>query len=373
MAALPDLVRRAVGAAGLALLLAFASSLARAGLGDAAARGRQLYHEGLAADRRAVSAISGSGELALPPAFAACVNCHGADGRGRAEGGVSVPPITWEQLDKPYGATTPGGRRRAAYDEATFHAALTRGVDPSGHTLAPAMPRYTLTPQESSDLAAYLRQIGERVIPGVSDDTILIGWRAPVGASTTITARVLEAWCADINNTGGIFQRRLRPVALGEGAQPVFAVLLAGEGQTDTSAALTLARSGVPVLIAGRALDSAHGNERCLFALFPADANPVVAGEMPPQSVEDYLGFVRRHSLPAEERDLQLALLASARVVLEALKNTGRELDREKFLAALETLSGVETGFTPPASFTPRRHVATSGAYAIPAHRFSPP
>jgi hypothetical protein len=129
----------------------------------------------------------------------------------------------------------------------------------------------------------------------------------------------------------------------------------------------------VPVLIAGRALDSAHGNERCLFALFPADATLAVAGEMPPQSVEDYLGFVRRHSLPAEEQDLQLALLASARVVLEALKNTGRELDREKFLTALETLSGVETGFTPPASFTPRRHVATSGAYAIPAHRFSPP
>lgn len=94
---------------------------------------------------------------------------------------------------------------------------------------------------------------------------------------------------------------------------------------------------------------------------------------MPPRSVEDYLGFARRHSLSADERELQLALLASARVILEALKNTGRELDREKFLTALEALSGVETGFTPPASFTPRRHVATSGVYAIPAHLFSPP
>jgi mono/diheme cytochrome c family protein len=353
-----------------ALILVAVATSAPASPAD---RGRVLYERGMGADGRPLAATVGTDGAPLPPAFSACANCHGADGRGRAEGGVNVPPITWEQLDKPYGATTPGGRRRAAYDESTFHAALTRGIDPSGHTLASAMPRYTLTSQESSDLAAYLRQIGERVIPGVSDDTIVIGWRAPAGMSATITARVLEAWCAEVNNTGGIFQRRLRPVALGEGAPPVFAVLLAGEGQTDTSAALTLARSGVPVLIAGRALDSAHGNERRLFALFPADANPVVAGEMPPQSVEDYLGFVRRHSLSAEERDLQLALLASARVVLEALKNTGRELDREKFLTALETLSGVETGFTPPASFTPRRHVATSGAYAIPAHRFSPP
>lgn len=340
---------------------------------SAAERGRLLYEQGIGADGRRLSAATGAEQALLPPTFSACLNCHGADGRGLTEGGVIVPPITWEQLDKPYGVTTPGARRRVAYDEATFHAALTRGVDPSGHTLAPAMPRYTLTSQESSDLAAYLRLIGERAIPGVSDDAILLGWRAPAGMSATITARVLEAWCADINNTGGIFQRRLRPVALGEGAQPVFAVLSIGEGRAETDAALALARSGVPVLIAGRALDSAHGNERRLFALFPAAATLAVAGEMPPQSVEDYFAFARRHSLPADERELQLALLASARVILEALKNTGRELDREKFLTALEALSGVETGFTPPASFTPRRHVATSGVYAIPAHRFSPP
>jgi hypothetical protein len=340
---------------------------------SSADRGRLLYEQGIGAGGRRLSAATGAEQVLLPPTFSACLNCHGADGRGRTEGGVIVPPIAWEQLDNPYGVTTPGGRRRVAYDEVTFHVALTRGVDPSGHTLAPAMPRYSLTPQESSDLAAYLRQIGERVIPGVSDDAILIGWRAPVGASATVAASVLEAWCAEINATGGIFQRRVRAVALGDGAQPAFAVLSIGEGRADSSAALALARSGVPVLIAGRAPGEERGHERCLFALLPADAAPHGAAEMPPKSVEYYLGFARRHSLSADERELQLALLASARVILEALKNTGRELDREKFLTALEALSGVETGFTPPASFTPRRHVATSGVYAIPAHLFSPP
>ena len=353
--------------------LALAAMVPASAQTSPADRGRLLYEQNIGADGLPLAATVGTDRAPLPASFAACLNCHGADGRGRVEGGLTTPEIRWARLAKPYGATLPGGRRRAAYDEAAFHVALTRGIDPSGQPLAPAMPRYSLIAQESADLASYLRQIGERAIPGVSDDTILLGWRAPAGASTAVASRVLDAWCADVNATGGVFRRRLRPVALGENAPPVFAVLSAGEARADQAAALALAQSGAPVLIAGRAPDPARTHERCLFALFPADPDRAPAAEMPPRAMDDYLAFVRHHDLPAEERDLQLALLSSARIFLEALKNTGRELDREKFLSALETLSGIETGFTPPASFTPRRHVATSGAYAIPTHPLSPP
>lgn len=332
-----------------------------------AERGRLLYERGIGTEGRRVPAFAGSDGAPLPDSFAACLNCHGPDGRGRTEGGLIVPAIAWAQLDKPYGATRSDGRRRTAYDEAAFHTALTRGLDSSGQPLATAMPRYSLTPQESADLAAYLRQIGQRAVPGVSDDTILVGWHAPAGQSAAVAGLVLEAWAAEVNAAGGVFRRQVKPIALGEGAPPVFAALTAGEGRSDTAAALALAQNKVPVLIAGRSPGPTHENERWLFALFPAGLGQPLAGEMPPRAVDEFLAFVRRHDLPPDERDLQLALLSSARLLLEALKNTGRDLDRDKFLGALESLSEVDTGFMPPAGFTRSRHIATSGGYTKPA------
>ena len=70
----------------------------------------------------------------------------------------------------------------------------------------------------------------------------------------------------------------------------------------------------------------------------------------------------RQRGLAGEGADL-----TSARLLLEALKNTGRDLDRAKFLSALESLSEVETGFTPPATFTRRSHIAAPGGYTRPA------
>ncbi len=332
-----------------------------------AERGRQLYERGTGTEGRRVPAFAGADGVPLPKAFAACLNCHGPDGRGRTEGGLTVPPIAWDQLDTPYGATRADGRRRAAYDEASFHQALTRGLDSSGQALATAMPRYSLTPQESADLAAYLRQIGQRAVPGVNDDTILLGWHAPAGMSAIVAGKVLEAWAAEVNAAGGVFRRLVKPLALGEDTPPVFAAITAGEGKADLAVPLALARNEVPVLVAGHAPGATPPQERWLFALFPAGPKrEPVGGEMSPQAVEDYLAFVRRHHLPAEERDLQLVLLGSARLLLEGLKNTGRDLDRDRFLAALESLSDVETGFTPPATFTRRSHVATSRGYAKP-------
>ena len=53
-------------------------------------------------------------------ALLACGNCHGHDGRGRPEGGVVPPDVTWQALSKPYGATDRFGRRRPAYTEPSW-------------------------------------------------------------------------------------------------------------------------------------------------------------------------------------------------------------------------------------------------------------
>ena len=37
----------------------------------------------------------------------ACANCHGFDGQGKPEGGITPSNLTWEVLSKPYGLHTP--------------------------------------------------------------------------------------------------------------------------------------------------------------------------------------------------------------------------------------------------------------------------
>jgi hypothetical protein len=55
--------------------------------------------------------------------------------------------------------------------------------------------------------------------------------------------------------------------------------------------------------------------------------------------------------------------LATVVVFEEALRRSGRDLSREKFLAALETFDDFETGLSPPLSFRPDRHIGSTGSY----------
>ena len=51
-----------------------------------------------------------------------------------------------------------------------------------------------------------------------------------------------------------------------------------------------------------------------------------------------------------------------AMAFVEGLKRAGRDLTREKFIAALETLRGFETGFTLPTTFTSTDHEGNKAA-----------
>ena len=115
----------------------------------------------------------------LPATTLACVQCHGADGRGRPEGGVTPSDITWANLIRPYGVAHPDGRRHSAYTAALFGRAVTMGWDPAGHDLSVAMPRYEIAPEDLSDLIAYIRQIDQVTVPGVSESSIRLGIALP--------------------------------------------------------------------------------------------------------------------------------------------------------------------------------------------------
>jgi len=142
-------------------------------------RGREIYLHGSIPGGRPIRAVLGQSREPVDAALLACGNCHGHDGRGRPEGGVEPPDVTWQALCKPYGATDRFGRRRPAYTESLLGRVVTMGLDSSGRQLEAVMPRYLLSPEDLADLVAYLTVLGGDLDPGLSSSTITIGALLP--------------------------------------------------------------------------------------------------------------------------------------------------------------------------------------------------
>lgn len=170
----------------------------------AAQEGRRIYTTGESSSgHRIVASVAGE---ELPGSLLACLNCHGADGRGLAEGGVVPSDITWLELTKPYATTAVNGRRRPPYDEARLRRAITSGVDAAGNTLNSAMPRYAMPDAALSELIGYLKAIGDATTPGVSAEAIQLSTIVPQSGAGRDVAAVLRAYFAE---AGAIHGRRI--------------------------------------------------------------------------------------------------------------------------------------------------------------------
>jgi len=203
----------------LVLLALTAPLLLESGLEGAAeltpeeVRGRQVYQEGTSPSGGTIVAVLGDAQIEIPASSVPCASCHGKDGRGRPEGGVSPSDLRWGSLTRPYGVTHPGGRTHPAYDERLLKRAVSLGFDPAGNTLHVAMPRFRMSLQDMADLVAYVKRLGGDPAPGVSETVVRIGVvLPPPGALAPLGAAVraaLEAQCARWNTEGGIYGRTL--------------------------------------------------------------------------------------------------------------------------------------------------------------------
>src|SRR5512146_2566769 len=77
-------------------------------------RGRQIYLRGSGAEGREIAAVLGDGAAQVSAGILPCVQCHGWEGRGRAEAGIPPTDITWAAL------TAPDGRGHPHYTEGTL-------------------------------------------------------------------------------------------------------------------------------------------------------------------------------------------------------------------------------------------------------------
>lgn len=214
----------------LALLVATAGAHVAAGeaLSASERAGKRLYMEGVAASGAKVIARVGVQGAPMPATVLPCANCHGEDGRGRPEGGVRPPVISWQELAKPYGhyhdpRAGGGGRRHPAFDEVGFVRAVTEGVDPAGNRLDPAMPRYQMAASDLRDLIAYLKRIDSDLDAGLGEThvrvaLVLQGAAGPGGEAAPIVRAVVEAAMSAVNAAGGVHGRKVELVEVDGGA-----------------------------------------------------------------------------------------------------------------------------------------------------------
>lgn len=230
-------------------------------------RGRRIFSEGVSPSGAKIEAVL-TGDVIMDAATMPCVGCHGEDGLGRPEGGLEPSNITWEALSKPYGGRGQDGREHAAYDLASLRKAITIGVDPSGNSLHPSMPRYRMASADLDDLIAYLQVLGEPWAVGISDSTIALLTILPAADPTVgipAVEQVLRAYFTEVNDRGGVFGRRLEldVLRLASGSpidaqlaelrsrlveRPPFAVIAPHMGEAEAALIDWLAREQVPVI-----------------------------------------------------------------------------------------------------------------------------
>ncbi len=178
--------------------------------------GKRLYREGSLLSGDALQAIV-SHDVPVTGSQWRCETCHGRSGLGGVEGGTLVPPITAEVLFDPlalrkedqfanlfeeretlqFRAAVRNPRSRPPYTELTLATALRQGVDPAGHPLDPAMPRYRLSDQDLANLCAYLESLGRTPPSGIDDTTIhfaTVITEGVVPADRESLLSILEAW-----------------------------------------------------------------------------------------------------------------------------------------------------------------------------------
>lgn len=464
------------------------------------AAGKRLYLEGTSPSGSQFEAILNDGETRAPGHLMPCGSCHGSDGHGRAEGGVAPSDITWRVLSHSSRTNSNFAPPRRAYDAISLRHAIVDGIDPDGHGLGLAMPRYRISPRDLNNLIAYLEILGNEPEPGVTGDRIRIGALAPaISASTAGDLAVLRAYFDELNQHGGIYNRKIElvtfqapgsavdvPQALKQFIEQenVFALLAPLAPGNDGGTAALLERQPLPTIVtfAGSSdasasensqvfyvlsglfqqtdalvkfasdRHSAHGPPAIVFpedmhsladytvkrcramslgdalsfryvqfnarsaaawlsrqnvhtvfflgngqelqdllknasnltvlqpgplagrALFDSDSElahhvflsfPTLPSDVAPEAFEEFHLLLRKHGLSSSEAGSSLLALASAKVLVEALRQSGRHLTRATLLGALTHLDDFNTGLTPPVSYRPDRRIGTLQAYVV--------
>ncbi|MFI5103644.1 MAG: ABC transporter substrate-binding protein, partial [Terriglobales bacterium] len=227
--------------------------------------GKLIYSQGESPAGNPLEAVLA--DTTVPATLMPCASCHGADGKGRAEGGITPSEITWSALMRARETDHALERRRPAYDLGTLRKVLREGVDPAGNELGITMPRYQISDGDLESLIAYLRQLGVKSDPGVTAASVRIATvvpaTGPMAESGASVAELLRAYFAELNQQGGVYGRKIEldvietrdtPAATADAvlefvrAHEVFAVVSLLAPGAERQVADAMEASGIPAI-----------------------------------------------------------------------------------------------------------------------------
>ena len=170
-------------------------------------RGELIYRLG---DTQTGKAFLGEDRLEAPSTLFPCLNCHGEQGAGSKEAGLTAPNVTWQQLLLPFRKDLNGGVPRTPYNASSFGSALNLGVNSEGVQFGNMMPRYSLNNEEIQALVDYLTRIESQSYRGIGDKQIHFLLRLPDSHSVAQAMRETVALFTDATNErGGVYRREL--------------------------------------------------------------------------------------------------------------------------------------------------------------------
>ncbi len=107
-------------------------------------------------------------------------------------------------------------------------------------------------------------------------------------------------------------------------------------------------------------LKAPQGFHKRIFIPFPTTPTDQSA-----EGINEFRAFIGKHKLPNSNIASQMLAYSAARVLVEVLKITGRDLTRERFVSAVESLYEYKTGLIPALTFGPNRRIGSLGAYVV--------
>jgi ABC-type branched-subunit amino acid transport system substrate-binding protein len=112
--------------------------------------------------------------------------------------------------------------------------------------------------------------------------------------------------------------------------------------------------------LSGRDLSVQPESKNKIFLAFPT-----VPSDVSSEGTAEFRALQEKYKIAPRHTAAQLSAFAAAKVFVEGLTRAGRDLNREKFINALDTLYDYDTGVTPRLTFGPNRRVGAAGAHIV--------
>jgi ABC-type branched-subunit amino acid transport system substrate-binding protein len=94
-------------------------------------------------------------------------------------------------------------------------------------------------------------------------------------------------------------------------------------------------------------------------------AFPTIPADISPAGAAEYIGLLQKNKLISTHAAAQASAIAAARILVQGLELSGKDLSRERLVTTLEGLYEFETGLMPRITFGPNRRIGVLGAYII--------